>query len=383
MNLPEKVKYIINKLYENGFEGYVVGGCVRDYLLGTEPKDYDITTNALPCDVKNIFEHTYDTGIKHGTVTVVYEDEHFEITTYRIDGDYIDNRHPENVSFTDKIIEDLSRRDFTMNAIAYNDKEGFVDFFDGKKDIEDKLIKGVGIAHNRFREDALRMLRGARFACQLGFDIEEKTYDAMKNNAYLIENISKERIIEEMTKLFSGKFIEKIYILKDTSLVSFFLPEAEHNIIEENIETLKKFKRNPNFVLAFLLKDRKDVKNILKRLKYDNNRIKIIHSLVEYSDSPLPENDYEIRKLLSVTGKEIFEILLDYHSCIENTDKTQKAFNFIIENNHCYDIKNLAIKGEDVKALGITKGEEIGAYLKNALEIVLKYPEKNTKKHLL
>ena len=176
MNIPKQVVYIIEQLEKNGFEGFIVGGCVRDYILGFLPKDFDITTDALPQDIKNIFDHTIDTGIEHGTVTVVLDRQNFEVTTYRIDGEYKDNRRPENVTFSKKIEEDLSRRDFTMNAIAYSIKRGFVDPFCGIDDIKNKLIKGVGDADTRFKEDALRMMRGVRFSAQLGFDIEDETF---------------------------------------------------------------------------------------------------------------------------------------------------------------------------------------------------------------
>ena len=210
MNIPKPVVYIIEELEKNGFEGFIVGGCVRDYLLGFSPKDFDITTNALPQDIKNIFSHTIDTGIEHGTVTVVIDKQNFEVTTYRIDGEYKDNRRPENVIFSEKIDEDLSRRDFTMNAIAYSINKGFVDTFNGREDIKNKLIKGVGEADKRFKEDALRMMRGVRFSAQLGFDIEEKTFNAIIDNASLIKNISIERTRDEFLKLVKSDYIEKL-----------------------------------------------------------------------------------------------------------------------------------------------------------------------------
>ena len=177
-NLPKDVKYILDTLHKNGYEGYIVGGCVRDAIMGIPPHDWDMTTSAKPEEVKKLFSHTFDTGIKHGTVTVVLNKENYEITTYRIEGGYDDCRHPNDVSFTTDLHEDLLRRDFTMNAIAYNEEEGYVDIFGGIGDIAKKTIKGVGEADERFKEDALRMLRAVRFSAQLGFDIEEKTEEA-------------------------------------------------------------------------------------------------------------------------------------------------------------------------------------------------------------
>ena len=191
MLIPDDVINIINTLENFGFEAFIVGGCVRDFLLAKTPKDWDITTNALPKDIKKIFTKTIDTGIEHGTVTVVINKNNYEVTTYRIDGEYADFRHPKKVSFTSNIREDLSRRDFTINAIAYNPTSNiYIDFFDGKIDINNKIVKGVGIPEVRFNEDALRMMRAVRFVNQLGFQIEKNTFNAIKKNAYLIKKIS-------------------------------------------------------------------------------------------------------------------------------------------------------------------------------------------------
>ena len=219
MNIPKDVCFIIECIEKNGFEGFVVGGCVRGYILSDNAKDWDITTNALPQEIKNIFSHTVDTGIKHGTVTVVLNNQNYEVTTYRIDGEYIDNRHPETVVFTTKIEEDLSRRDFTMNAIAYSKSKGYIDPFLGIQDIQKKIIKGVGDPDKRFKEDALRMMRAIRFSAQLGFEIEDDTLDAIKNNKELIKNISVERIREEFLKLINSEYIEKFYLLKHSGLL--------------------------------------------------------------------------------------------------------------------------------------------------------------------
>ena len=176
INIPNNVQFIIDTFYNNNYEAFMVGGCVRDCLLGLTPKDYDITTSALPNITESLFEKTIPTGIKHGTVTVVLDNENLEVTTYRTEGNYLDNRHPESVEFVSNIKEDLSRRDFTVNALAYNHKEGLIDYFNGIDDIKNKIIKAVGDPNKRFQEDALRMLRAIRFSCQLGFKIDELTY---------------------------------------------------------------------------------------------------------------------------------------------------------------------------------------------------------------
>lgn len=240
MNIPIQVRNIIETLENAGFEAFIVGGCVRDYLLGKTPKDWDITTSALPNETKSLFPHTYDTGIQHGTITIVIDKNNYEVTTYRIDGSYSDFRHPTEVIFTKKIDEDLSRRDFTMNAIAYNEKAGFCDPFCGREDISRKLIKGVGDPDKRFNEDALRMLRGVRFSAQLNFKIEEETFKSIKKNSALIKNISVERIREEFTKLLMSLNPEKIIELKETGLLEGFLPIICEKVYEgsEIVNTL-------------------------------------------------------------------------------------------------------------------------------------------------
>jgi len=211
--LPEKVKYIISVIEKAGYEAYAVGGCVRDSLLDRVPKDWDITTDALPEEVKGMFRRTLDTGLQHGTVTVMLDGEGFEVTTYRIDGQYEDGRHPDSVSFTRKLSEDLLRRDFTINAMAYNETKGIVDIFDGQADLENRVIRAVGDPVQRFSEDALRIMRAARFASELDFEIENETLAAMKKLSPNIEKVSAERIRVELMKLIMGKRPEKLHVL--------------------------------------------------------------------------------------------------------------------------------------------------------------------------
>ena len=227
MNLPADVQNIINVLESNGHEAYAVGGCVRDCILGKVPHDWDITTSALPEQVKALFSHTFDTGIEHGTVTVLMNGVGYEVTTYRVDGKYEDGRHPKEVTFTASLEEDLKRRDFTINAMAYNDSRGLVDLFGGEADLQTGIIKAVGNPTERFTEDALRMLRALRFSAQLGFEIEADTYEAIKKLAPTLERISAERIQVEMVKLVTSDHPEKLRDVYDTGLSKVFFPELD------------------------------------------------------------------------------------------------------------------------------------------------------------
>ena len=224
IQLPEKVRYIIDILMEAGYDAYAVGGCVRDSILGRKPSDWDITTSALPEQVKGLFRRTVDTGIQHGTVTIMLEKEGFEVTTYRIDGEYEDSRHPKTVIFTPNLIEDLKRRDFTINAMAYNDKAGIVDAFEGMEDLQRKVIRCVGDAEARFGEDALRIMRAIRFSAQLGYEIEEETGKAIRKLAPTLQNISAERIQVELVKLITSDNPFWLKYAYDTGVTKVVLP---------------------------------------------------------------------------------------------------------------------------------------------------------------
>lgn len=320
INIPKNVKFIIDTYYNNNYEAFMVGGCVRDSLLGLKPKDFDITTSALPEITENLFTKTIPTGIKHGTVTVVIDKENFEVTTYRTEGNYIDNRRPEKVEFVKDLKEDLSRRDFTINAFAYNDKEGLIDYFNGIDDLKNKVIRAVGDPNKRFNEDALRMLRAIRFSAQLGFSIESKTYDAIKDNVQLIKNISNERIRDELCKiLLSDNPCEGIETLRETNMLSIILPEINdlveytplcnnhnRNVFTHTLKVLNNTYANLNLRLAALFHDigkintitalpnghhyfpghseegAKMVMDVLKRLKFDNLTIESISALIKH-----------------------------------------------------------------------------------------------------
>ena len=268
IQLPEKVKFIIDTITAAGFEAFAVGGCIRDSILGREPNDWDITTSAKPEQVKALFRRTIDTGIAHGTVTIMLDKEGFEVTTYRIDGEYEDSRHPKEVTFTSNLIEDLKRRDFTINAFAYNETTGLVDAFEGLKDIENGVIRCVGDAKERFTEDALRILRAIRFSAQLGYEIEESTKEGIRLLAGNLRHISAERIQVELTKLLTSPHPDYIRVAYETGVTAVILPELDecmrteqkhphhcYSVGEHTLQSLDKVPPVKELRLAMLLHD--------------------------------------------------------------------------------------------------------------------------------
>ena len=387
MQLPEQVKFIISELNKNGYEGYIVGGCVRDYLMGIPPHDYDITTSALPEEVKAIFPHTVDTGIEHGTVTVIIDKIGYELTTYRIDGEYKDNRHPKQVIFTDKLAGDLSRRDFTVNAIAYNNQRGYVDMFGGMEDIKKAIIKGVGEPSKRFQEDALRMMRALRFSAQLNFSIEENTMIALKENAQLIKNISIERIREEFFKLIISDHNERLELLYESGMLPYFLPELK-KIIEDNsisYTTINTLSKDICVRLAYVFHtlDSDNVKKILHNFRTDNKTNKITSQLVKYIDFEITDK-YSLRKLISILGENT-EHEIEIMGAVKgiDTSKAKEMYSEIISAGDCCNLKSLAINGNDLKELGIDHGKEVGEYLAKALDCVLKNPHNNQREKIM
>lgn len=431
--LPEKVTYIINTLMKHGYEAYAVGGCVRDSILSRTPQDWDITTSAKPEQVKALFCHTIDTGIQHGTVTVMIEHEGFEVTTYRIDGEYEDARHPKEVLFTSNLLEDLKRRDFTINAMAYNERNGIVDAFDGIGDLERGIIRCVGRAEERFSEDALRMLRAVRFAAQLGFAIEEETRAAIHKLAGNIAKVSAERIQVELVKLLVSPHPEELKTAYDTGLTAIFLPEFDammeteqrnphhcYSVGVHTIEALKRVPRDKVLRLAMLLHDvAKPVcrttdekgmdhfyghpgkgsdmaRKILRRLKFDNDTTDRVCRLVQWHDDNPSLEPRGIRRAVSRIGEEQYPALFavkradilaqsDYRreEKLAYVDSYEKMYQQILEKQECLTIKKLAVNGKDLIEIGMNPGKEIGGTLKWLLELVLEEPEKNTKEQLL
>ena len=433
MILPEKVNFIIHTLQKHGFEGYAVGGCVRDAMLSRVPQDWDITTSAKPEQVKSLFKHTIDTGIQHGTVTVMLDHEGFEVTTYRIDGEYEDARHPKEVQFTSNLLEDLKRRDFTINAMAYNETDGLVDAFDGLGDLERGIIRCVGVAEERFTEDALRMLRAVRFAAQLGFSIEEKTRDAIGKLAPNLAKVSAERIQIELVKLLTSAHPEEIKTAWQTGLTKVFLPEfdammetEQHNphhqyaVGEHTIISLQEIRAEKVLRLTMLLHDvakpickntdEKGVdhfyghaqksaemaRNILRRLKFDNDTTNRVCRLVACHDHMPALTEKSVRKAVFRNGTEQYPALFDVKQAdilaqsnylreekLEAVAAYEELYRAIMEKQQCLSIKDLAISGSDLIALGMSQGKEIGETLKQLLERVLEDPQLNTKEKLV
>ena len=433
IQLPEKVNTIIQTLQEHGYEAYAVGGCVRDSLLGREPGDWDITTSASPDETQKLFARTVDTGIEHGTVTVLLGKEGFEVTTYRIDGKYEDSRHPTEVIFTRNLREDLLRRDFTINAMAYNDTEGIVDIFGGMDDLKRKIIRCVGNARERFGEDALRIMRGVRFAAQLGFSLEKETKEAMTELAPTLEKISAERIQTELVKLLvsdSPELIREAYHLGITAVI---LPEFDemmrtgqetkyhrYDVGEHTVQAVCNVPPDKVLRLTMLLHDvakpemktvdadgtahfkghdirgEQKAKEILRRLKFDNDTIHKVTKLVRWHDYRMPAEKKNVRKAMSKISAELFPMYLLVkradilaHSMyrreeeLENLSGLQKCYEEIVADHECVSLKQLAVTGTDLIGIGMKPGKQIGEVLNELLRIVLEYPEFNNKEHLL
>lgn len=433
IQLPRKVNTIIRELKEHGFDAYAVGGCVRDSVLGREPQDWDITTNAKPEQVKAIFLRTVDTGIQHGTVTVLLEKEGFEVTTYRIDGEYEDARHPKDVVFTSDLLEDLKRRDFTINAMAYNDEAGLVDAFDGIGDLERRVIRCVGDAEERFNEDALRMLRAVRFAAQLGFGIEEETRAAVVRLAPNLSKISAERIQVELVKLITSPHPEEMLTVYETGIADVILPEFSvmmkteqrnpHHIYtvgEHTIRSMKCIRADKILRLTMLFHDvakpvcrtedengihhfhghpetgAKMTETILRRLKFDNDTIRQVTALVKAHDDRPPLGGQSIRRAIYRNGIEQYPALFAVKRAdilaqsmfrrqekLLYIDQYERIYLRIREQEQCLSLKDLAVTGSDLIAEGMKPGKEIGRVLNQMLQDVLEDPGLNEKQILL
>ena len=422
----------INILEENGFEAYLVGGYVRDCIMNRKSFDIDITTNAKPEQVEEAFSQfqVYKTGIEHGTVTVIIDKVSVEITTYRTEDVYSDNRHPDNVLFCSSLEDDLSRRDFTVNAIAFNPQNGIIDLFGGREDIERRIIKCIGTPEVRFKEDALRILRALRFASVLGFEIEEETEKAIHKSKKLLENISRERIASELKKTLCGKNIKSI-LTRFFDIFSFILPEIEatqgfnqHNfhhkydVLMHTAVVLDSIEPEPILRLAALFHDcgkpecfsqdengvghfyshasvsAAKAKLALKRLKFDNYTIQNVEKLVKIHDSPIDESEKAVRKKLNKYGEDIFNMLIklqaadtmgladEFHSRINHFERLTEIKDEIIKQNQCFNLSSLSVNGNDLIKLGL-KGKEIGDSLNLLLEAVLEEKAENNREDLI
>ena len=393
ITLPTKVKQIISKLEKADFEAYAVGGCVRDSILGRSPEDWDITTSAKPEEVKRLFNATIDTGLQHGTVTVVIEKEGFEVTTFRLDGDYTDGRHPDRVAFTSSLTEDLRRRDFTINAMAYSEKRGLIDEFDGERDLEDGVIRAVGDACERFSEDALRMLRAIRFAGQLNFKIADETFDAIKELSQNIAKVSVERIAKELEKLLLSGNPEYIALVYETGIFSVIAPEVamlfENGEISASIKALSRAsfpekKELYQIRLAIFLEGLGADKaaNLLKRLKLDNDTINTVKKLLGLSLREVENNETDMRRTVKEAGHKMMPLLLEMRRA-KGLKDNKEMYQTVIDNGYCTSISELNINGKDLMDAGIPKGALIGSTLERLLELVIEKPELNTRESLL
>ena len=432
IKLPEKVEYIIHTLEEAGYEAYAVGGCVRDSLLDREPDDWDITTSARPQQVKAVFPRTIDTGIQHGTVTVMMGKEGFEVTTYRIDGEYEDSRHPKEVIFTANLVEDLKRRDFTINAFAYNDRSGIVDAFDGMRDLKNGIIRCVGEAKERFTEDALRMMRAVRFSAQLGYSIEEKTREAIIELAPNLKNISAERIQVELVKLLKSPHPDYLRVAYELGMTKIILPEFDkametpqnnphhmYSVGEHLLHTLLYVQPDRSLRIAALLHDiaKPDTEEIdsegishfhghaelgeekaaaiLRRLKFDNDTMNKVKKYVKYHDYKIEATPRAVRRALNKIGKEYFEQVLAIKQADmlaqstyqreekeENLRQVRAIYEDILQKEECVSLKDLALTGKDLMQIGVPQGKQLGVILQKLLEDVLENPEHNTREYL-
>ena len=432
IRLPATVKGIIDALEARGFEAYAVGGCVRDSILGRTPDDWDITTSARPEQVKEIFHRTVDTGIVHGTVTVLLGSGAHEVTTYRIDGEYEDARHPRGVTFTASLEEDLKRRDFTINAMAYNEKQGLVDLYGGMEDLQRKVIRCVGNPEERFGEDALRILRAVRFSAQLNFQIEEATRKAIVRLTAALEKISAERICAELLKLLLSPHPDYLRRAWETGITGIVLPEFDAlmetpqnnphhccNVGEHTLKSLCQVPADRILRLTMLLHDMgkpscrtTDEKGtdhfkghgevgarmagqILRRLKMDNDTIRKVKLLVKFHDWRVEPAERAVRRAVNRVSPELFPALLQIQTAdtlaqsenwrrqkLERIEKVSGLYKKIMEEHQCVGLKDLALSGRDLIELGMEPGPRLGELLNAALEHVLDVPEDNTKESL-
>lgn len=431
--IPPQCKKVMDLLELNGFEAYIVGGCVRDSLMGITPHDYDVTTNATPEEMLKCFKdrRVIETGLKHGTVTVVIENENIEVTTYRIDGEYRDNRHPKSVNFTKKLEEDLKRRDFTVNSLAFNEKSGLVDLFGGKNDIKSGIIKCVGEPDERFLEDGLRILRAIRFSSVLGFEIDEETAKSIHKNKNLLNNISAERIFIEFKKLLCGKNVEDV-LLKFKDVIAVFIPEITpcfgfdqhtkyhcYDVYTHIIKTVSAIDSEEKLRLSAFFHDIgkpevyftdengvghfyghnktsvKIARDVLERLKCDNQTKNFVLDMVYYHDVEVVASEKSVKRFLNKTSplflRELVKIkradaaahAKEYRDKEEYLNELLSIVLKIEKEKQCFSLKDLAISGKDLIDNGFEEGEKIGKALNTALESVINGEVKNEKEELI
>lgn len=401
IELPGNVRFILHMLREAGHEAYVVGGCVRDSIMGRKPHDWDICTSAKPEQVIEIFNHykVIPTGLKHGTVTIMKNDKPYEITTYRVDGEYDDARHPKDVTFTTSLEEDLSRRDFTMNALAYNNNNDLVDLFDGVNDIKNGIVRCVGNPRERFSEDALRIMRALRFATRFGFKIDENTFAAMKEKKSLLSKISAERINSELTQIIMCEAEDVARILYKAEDILFELFPALRENDSSYINNILHSNKIKSVRLALLFDfPEEQLKDILTNLRYDNETISSVLNTRKYGqqilkyDSDKYTIEYFLKRIMHDIGYEDTQKALFYciaYSRAKSNEKQELLFTNMLyvamvinDRNECYKLSQLAVNGNDIKHFGY-KGQQIGTVLNYLLDMVMKGVLENNKPTLL
>lgn len=433
LQLPEPVSQILLQLTNAGFEAYAVGGCVRDALLGRTPEDWDITTSARPEQVKSLFRRTIDTGIQHGTVTVMMGKEGFEVTTYRVDGEYLDGRHPREVSFTPLLSEDLKRRDFTINAMAYHPDQGLVDLFGGARDLEAGLIRAVGVPEERFQEDALRILRAIRFSAQLDFSIEPETLRAIAAFAGRLQLISRERIQTELNKLLKSPHPEKFRLLYETGITQILFPRFDEMMVlaqnnpyhcctvgEHTLRMLTHTPPEPVLRWCALLHDTgkttthstdgrgidhfyghgkasaEFARQFLRDLRFDNATVEAVTTLVHYHDYSFDMTKANLRRAICRVGEDLFPALLQIvradtlakslyaqERLLPRIQQLEEMYQEIQTDKDCVALRQLAVNGRDLIAAGMQPGPHLGQVLNQLLQLVLEHPEWNTREILL
>lgn len=440
-DIPAEVNHIIYELEQSGFEAWLVGGCVRDFLMGIIPEDYDICTSAIPEQIAPLFEKTIGTGIKHGTITVIINHYSIEVTTFRVDSNYTDHRRPDSVIFSHSLVEDLKRRDFTMNAIAYHPVKGIIDPYNGQKDIADKIIRTVGDPIERFKEDALRMLRAIRFKARFNLDIHIETKNAIGLLANTIEFVSNERVLAEINKILTSPHPEAFLALFELGLIQYIFPVPIPSI--PDMTAFNQLNKKLSLRWSALLRqmgfcykdktcdksaksgmcrmcsqvsmsdkdsmidmggkdnkdnmddmdgkggrcDKSDIEKICHKLKMSNTAVKEISTITDILTRPLPYTCYSIRLLMSsIAPHLIFDslnILRNYELFVPKIKKIENTMRIIIKNKHCIRLSDLALDGNDLIDCGLTPGKPLGQLLEMLFLCVLQKPELNRKDILL
>lgn len=433
LHISDGAKSILSRLETGGFLAFVAGGAVRDLIMGKTPHDYDIATNALPSRVKRLFKRTIDTGIKHGTVTVIENKIGYEVTTFRRDGEYRDGRHPEEVEFVGSVREDCRRRDFTINAMAYSPERGLMDFFGGCADIEARIIRCVGDPETRFREDALRMLRAVRFSAALSFEIEDRTKTAIKKCAVLIKKVSSERILEELNKILLSDNPDYFRKLRELGLLRYIIPQLDvcfgeeqrnkyhiYDVGEHIMHTLTNTPADLTVRWAALMHDigkpcssstdqngtihfyghhresRRIAVDVLHRLRMDSDTIRDVSVLVENHDVRVEPSYPTVKRMMARCGGTLFEKLLELQLADnkakspkylpEKQKRIEEAYNIykeILAEGQPYLISDLMVNGRDLIKIGYRPGRAIGDALKTLIDEVIINPDLNNREYLL